>query len=179
MSKQVTKTTTQQQQNQQYQGTASQSGANTNTYGFMSAPINAQTQGVIDAANTPAGSDPGLHARYAQAEEDVRRQYQDPMGAYTTPFVRQRAQLEQMQKIRASEDQAKREDYYNQQQQQFGRKLAAAQLTNPTLVNTGGTQTGTSSTSGSSSGMQTGTGTGSTGQNAFGQILDLGLGAAA
>lgn len=176
-----TKTTQKQNQTQtsQHTGTSTQSGSNTNDYGYLDRPIDAQTQGVIDMANEAPGSDPGLHARYARMKDDVQRSTMDPLGAYTTPFVRQRAQLGQMLKISSMEDQAKREDAYNQKQNQFGRKLAAAQLTRADLVNKGGSYTSTGTQSGTSSGTMSGTSTSETGKPWWSTLIDVGVGAAA
>lgn len=146
MGKSKNKTTTTQQQ------TGTTAGTTTQTYDWKAPPINAQTQDVIDMANEPVGSDPSIAHRFAGMEEEVRRRYQDPMGAYTTPFVRQAAQLGSILKIQTERDKAMREDYHGQQGTKFNQKLAAAGLTMPSLVGTGGSTSG--SYSGSSSGTQ-------------------------
>ncbi len=139
MTKSRTNTTSSGSQNSQY----------SNQYGWQQAPINAQTQAVIDAANGPTAVDPSVQHRYASMAEDLERSYSDPFGAGTSPDVREKAQRSGKMKLGAERDKAMRESYYEGQGMKFGQKLAAAGLTQPTLVNTGG------SSSGSSSGQQT------------------------
>jgi len=167
--KKVQKTTQNQQstQNQQY------SGNQTNKFDWMNTPINAEMQSVIDAANAPTGADPAIAQRFAGMEEDVRRSKMDPLGAFTTPFVRERSQLSDILKLGATRDKAMREDAFNQQQGAFSKKLAAAQMTGPRLIQTGSTSSGNSS--GTSAGS--GTSTTSTGNNLFGDIFGMATGA--
>lgn len=162
--KQQTKQTSQQQQ--QY------AGQTTSQYGFFDTPINAQMQAVIDAANAPAGADPAIANRYAAMEQNVIRSKADPLGAYTTPFVRERAQLSQRNSLLAERDKAMREDAFNREQNQFGRLATAASMTAPRFAQTGGT------TSGTSSGTSSGNSTTTQGKDMFGNIIDIGLGAA-
>lgn len=166
--KQETKSTQQGSQTQQYQG------AQTNQYGFIDTPINAQLQSVIDSANGPALADPSIQGRFATAEEDIRRSKMDPLGAYTTPFVRERATLSNLLTLGSQKDKAIREDRFRAENDRFGRQVTAASLTAPRFVQQGST------TSGSSSGTSTGSSTGvsTQGKDLFGNLIDVGLGAA-
>lgn len=107
-------------------------------------------------------------------EEDVRRSKMDPMGAYTTPFVRERATLSSLLSLGSQRDKAIREDRFRAENDRFGRQVTAATLTAPRFVQQGST------TSGSSSGTSTGSSTGQTsqGKDLLGNILDIGMGAA-
>lgn len=114
----------------------------TNQYGWESAPINEQMQGVIDLANKPIQADPSIQHRYAAMEEDVRRSAADPFGAGTSADVRQKSQLSRILGVQKDRDKAMREGYHQAEDSAFSKRTAAAALTMPQLVNTGGTSTG-------------------------------------
>lgn len=132
----INKKKTQSSSNQQF----------TNTYGWQSAPISSEMQGVIDMANQPVAADPSIQHRYASMEEDVRRSTQDPFGAATSPDVRAKSQLSRILTVQRDRDKAMREGELDRQNLQFGRKTAAAALTMPQLVQTGGNSSGTQNT---------------------------------
>lgn len=118
----------------------------TSNFDWKGAPINAQTQGVIDMSNKDVGTDPATIGRWAGMEEEVRRSGDDPFGAATSPDVRAKSQLSRILSIRRDRDQAMRSDYHQGQDTMFARKTAAAALTMPQLVQTGGSSQGTQNT---------------------------------
>lgn len=117
-----------------------------NNYGYMNTPINAQMQAVIDASTKKDQVDPSIMHRYAEMGEDLKRSYMDPFGAATSPDVREKAQRSGLMKLGAQRDKAMREGYNEIQGLQFGRQMAAASLTAPQLVQTGGNASGTQTT---------------------------------
>jgi hypothetical protein len=120
--------------------------AYTSTYDWKSAPVNAQMQGVIDLANKPVSVDPSTQQRYGEMEEQVDRSIDDPFGPATSPDVRAKARLSRVLTIRRDRDKAMREGYADAENTSFARKSAAAALTMPQLVQSGGTNTGTQNT---------------------------------
>lgn len=118
----------------------------TSQYDWMSAPINAQTQGVIDMANGPVAQDPSTFQRFGEMEEEVRRSTADPFGAQTSPDVRAKSQLSRILTIKRDRDKALREGYAEAENTKFARKTTAAAMTMPQAFQTGGTQSGTQNT---------------------------------
>lgn len=122
--------------------TGSQSSQYSNQFGWAEAPINAQMQRVIDDANAPAHADPSTMHRFAAAEEQLDRSYNDPFGAATSPDVREKAQRSGHLTLTRERDKAMREGEFEANQVKFGQRLAAAGLTQQQLINTGGTSSG-------------------------------------
>lgn len=135
MGSKKTKTTTNQQFN--------------STYGYMNSPITPEMQAVIDSSKEKlqARVDPSIFQRYAQMKDDVVRSYADPFGAATSPDARAKAQRSQMFRIDSARDKALRESYDDRSGEQFARQMAAASLTAPQLVQTGGSSSGQQVTS--------------------------------
>ncbi len=118
----------------------------TSSYDWRSAPVNAQMQDVIDMARRPVSVDPSTFHRYASMEEDVRRSTDDPFGPGTSADVRQKSQLSRILNVRRDRDKAMREGYADAENTSFARKSAAAAMTMPQMVQTGGTSSGTQNT---------------------------------
>lgn len=135
MGSKKTKTTS----NQQY----------SNTYGYMNTPVTHEMQHVLDMANQPlqARIDPSIFHRYAEMGAELERSYMDPFGAATSPAVREKALRAQKLKLGADRDKALRESYDDRSGEQFARAMAAASLTAPQLVQTGGNASGAQQTS--------------------------------
>lgn len=114
----------------------------------MNTPINAQMQNVIDMANQPleARVDPSIMHRYASMGDKLERSYLDPFGPQTSNDARFKAIKSARLKLGAERDKAMRESYDDRSGEQFGRAMAAASLTAPQLVQTGGTASGTQQT---------------------------------
>jgi hypothetical protein len=119
-----------------------------NSYGFMNTPVTPQMQAVIDASNEKLQSrvDPSIFHRYASMKDDVERSYNDPFGAATSADVREKAKRSQMFKVDLERDKAIRESYDDRSGEQFARQMAAASLTMPQMVQTGGNSNGTQTT---------------------------------
>ena len=112
----------------------------------MNTPITPEMQAVIDASKEPTAIDPSIGNRYAQMKEQVVRSYDDPFGAATSPDTRHKAQLSRMLTIDQQRDMAMREAYHDASQTGFAKKTAAAALTMPQMVQTGGSSSGTQNT---------------------------------
>lgn len=131
-----------QQQTQQQ----SQSFANTNTYGWLTPPETADTTAMRDFE---FGQDPRLSYNFARAAQRLRDTYNNPMGGYTTPQLRDARLRAGYEDLAQEEGQAIREDSYARQGLDYARTVDVAQMTQPRMAQT--------SSSGSSSGNSSGT----------------------
>lgn len=118
-------------------GSKKKTTTNTNTYGWQASPGSAD----IDALRgMKAKADTNIPYLYARMREKLGNSYNNPMGAYTSPAVRdavsrnagQGLALDEAQAVRASQQQADNVNY--------GRQAGVAAMTAPQLVQTGGTQ---------------------------------------
>ena len=131
----------------------------TATYG----QIQPQSNQYIDAfANYHPQVDPTIGFRAGEAKRRLSNSFLNPLGGFSTP---QRDEAIRRAGERTIDEQAgmeTRAGQYDVNQSRMGQLGSLATLMSPRIVQTGAT--------GSSSG--------STGQNLFGNVLDLGLGAA-
>lgn len=121
----------------------------TNTYAHVAPPV---TQEVTDLKTTAADLkgkiSPIIRSSYAGARSSLNDSFQNPLGAHTTPAIRDatlragNADLSQQEAgaLAASDHAAGEAD--------FGRQAMIAGMTAPQLVQTGGTSQGTSQQSG-------------------------------
>jgi hypothetical protein len=126
------KTTTQQQQ--------------TNTYQYLTPPTTpavTELQGMVQK-----GSDPSIPFHFAQQREDLANSYMNPLGAATSPAVRDAANRVAGQRLGMAEQEAIKASNFNANNQAFGQQSTIAGLTSPQLVQTGGTSSGTQTQSG-------------------------------
>lgn len=90
------------------------------------------------------GSDPSIPYAFAQRRQDVANSFQNPLGAYTTPAVRDAANRVTGEKLAMDESTAMQASKLAGDEAAFGRQATVAGLTSPRLVQTGGTSSGTS-----------------------------------
>lgn len=144
-------------------------------------------QGNSTTTNTPAANtpdierlrsqqfevDPSIGYRVGGALRRMQSQYNNPLGGFATPAMRDAQMRTQERSLLESGSQAMREGQHDVNQMDYSRNALLAGLTQPT------TQTGSTNQSGTSS--QQGTVTGSTSQPLLGSIIGsaAGVGAAA
>ncbi len=111
----------------------------TNTYSHMTAPDTQDTIRLRELANQNQGPDPSIRYAFANARKDLDNSYQNPLGAYTSPAVRDAANRASSERLGMAQNVALQDSNRASQQQQFGQQSALAGLTAPQLVQTGGT----------------------------------------
>jgi len=119
---------------------------NTASYGWEKSPITPEIQGVIDIANKPVSINPAIQGMYGQLEGEIKNSYNDPFGSYTNQDVKEKSLRSNLHKLAADKGRAMNEGFFDAENQQFGRKVAAAGMTAPQLVQTGSTSTGNQTT---------------------------------
>lgn len=131
-----------------------------NTYDWMSAPINAQTQKVLDLANAPIQIDPSINGQFGSVANQIRNSYNDPYGAYTGAGVKEKSLRGNLLRVGQEKAKARNQAYFDAGNQKFSQSVSAAALTQPQIVSTGGTSTGNSSgtSSGTTNAVQNQTG---------------------
>lgn len=158
--------TTTTQGTQQQQGT--QQGSTSGTGGFTgtSAYDWFQNPGSEDISALRGYSeqiDPAIGAQHSRRQTNLRSSYQNPLGQYTTPAMRDAALRSQEGELEQDYGQAQRNAYGDQQGRRGQRLAGLAALTAPVQQQTGstGTTTESSSTSGDYSGSGSNTGSSS------------------
>lgn len=102
----------------------------TNTYQQL--PVTPQVQQLQTMVNR--GSDPSIPYAYAQRRQDVQNSYQNPLGAYTTPAVKDASERVANERLSMDEAAAIAASNYNAQQQAFGQQATVAGLTQPVMT---------------------------------------------
>jgi hypothetical protein len=163
MPKNTSKTTT----NQTQSGTSSFN--NSASYG----QIQPESNKYIDAFEDfrPQG-DPTIGFRAGDAKRRLASSFSNPLGGYATPAMKDAIMRSESRGIDQDAAQQFRAGQYDTNQQRMGQLGSLASLMAPRIVQTG--SSGTGATSGTSSGTQNT----ETGKNLFGNILDIGMGAA-
>lgn len=125
-----------QTQNQAYSGT--------NTYGWMTPPDTGDINAMRDFQFT---ADPRVPYTFAKTRSNLAESYNNPMGANTTPAIRDAALRASYEDIGQQEGQALREENYARQGLDYARRADVATMTQPRMVQTSqsGTSSGTSS----------------------------------
>jgi hypothetical protein len=95
--------------------------------------------------------DPGLGYQYARERARLKSGFNSPTGAYYSPQVKEAMVRSGEERLGQEESQAFRQGTYDTNKLNYGRDLAMAELTKPTVVQTGGTSSGTGSVSQSQS----------------------------
>jgi hypothetical protein len=140
---------------------------NVNTYGYTAPPESADVSAVRNFKFT---ADPSIGYNFASAKNQVANSFNNPIGGYVTPEIRDRILRSSLSNLAMQESQAKSEANQQLQGAQFGQKAAVASMTAPRLIQTGGYGTG------SSSGQAV---QGQSGLDTVGQIVGIGATAAA
>jgi len=139
--------------------TTDQKYQNTATY----SQIQPESNKYIDAYATYRPEvDPSIGYRAGEAKRRLNASFQNPLGGYATPLMRDKLLREGNREIDQSAGQETRVGQFDVNQLRQGQLGSLAALMQPRVVQ--------SSSSGTSSGSQ--------GQNLFGNLLDLGMGAA-
>lgn len=107
----------------------------TNTYTQL--PVTPQVTQLQSMASQ--GSDPSIPFAYAQRREDINNSFQNPLGAYTSPAVRDASHRVANERMSIDESEAVKASKFNTDQANFGRQATVAGLTQP--VQTSGTST--------------------------------------
>lgn len=84
-------------------------------------------------------ADPSTPYRFGRQRQDFLRTFQNPMGSYTTPELREQMQRGGLESIGQQEQQAMRENQYDLNRINLAKHEGLAQLTSPRLVQTKGT----------------------------------------
>lgn len=131
--------------NRQQQQSTTQS---TNTYGFLPPP----NTGDIDAVrNFQFSHDPRVPYSFGRAMERARDTYANPLGANSTQAIRDASLRATSEDLGQQEAQAYAEEGRSLQGLDFARLMDIANLTQPRLVQTGGTSSSSGTASGSTS----------------------------
>lgn len=99
-------------------------------------------------------TDPGLGAQYANARNNLRGSFINPLGGYATAGMRDAQQRTGERNLNQDEAQVFRQGSYDVNQQRSGQLGSLAALTQPRVVQSGSSGTGTGS--GISSTVQSG-----------------------
>lgn len=83
--------------------------------------------------------DPGIGYQYARARDDLKDTYDNPLGAYTTPAVKEAALRSGLKDLNQQEGQAFRAGEYDVNAQKLGQLGGVAELTAPRIVQSGST----------------------------------------
>lgn len=116
-----------------------------NTYAWQSPPESADVNSIRE---WKPQIDPSLSYSFGRARRALSDSFDNPQGAYTTPAVRDAQQRAGNERLAESEAQAMRGGYADVNNQEMVKRMGLAELTNPRLVQTGGSSTGTSQQSG-------------------------------
>jgi hypothetical protein len=120
---------------------------NTNTYGWMDTPDSADIKAYRDW--TPQ-MDQSISYGAGNAKNQLEKSFNNPLGGYTTPAMRDAALRSGNRQIDQDASQAFRVGQQDVNQQRGGQLGTLAGMTAPRLVQTGGSGTGSSSGSGNS-----------------------------
>lgn len=100
--------------------------------------------------------DPGLSAEYGKARSDLNKSFQQPLGAYLSPQVRDAQMRSGNERLNRDEAEAMRKGQYDVNNMKYGRDVTVAGMTAPPLVQTGSSSSGTGTISQTPSGIDTG-----------------------
>lgn len=118
-------------------GGKKQTTTQTNTYGWQASPGSAD----IDALRgMKAKADTSIPYLYARLRESADNSFKNPLGAYTSPAVRDAAARANSNGLGMQEAQAQQNSQNQADSVNFGRQAAVAGMTAPQLTQTGGTQ---------------------------------------
>lgn len=100
-----------------------------------------ETADVSALREMKATADPSIPFQYSKARQNYANTFANPLGSYTSPSTKEAAARVTNQALAQDEAQALEQSQFNANNANFGRQATVAQMTAPTLVNTGGTQT--------------------------------------
>lgn len=114
--------------------------------------------------------DPGIAAQFGNERNRLNQSFINPLGGNYSPHIADAIKRSEGRDISQRESQAFRAGNYDVNQQRMGQLASLAALTQPRLVTTGTSGTGTNM----STGTMQGTGTMTQPSNIFGDILSAG-----
>lgn len=85
--------------------------------------------------------DPSIAYNFAERKRGFEESFKNPLGAYTTPAVRDAATRAHSERMAQGESQAIQESQQRADDTNYGRASTVAGMTAPQLVQTGGTST--------------------------------------
>jgi hypothetical protein len=91
----------------------------------------------------PIEADPSIPYLFGAERERLNNTYNNPLGAYTSPAVRDAVNRSAGKALNMQEQQTSEASRRASQDQAFGQQSYIAQLTDPRLLQTGGSTTGT------------------------------------
>lgn len=117
----------------------------TNTYQQITPQNTADMTAVRD--HKPQ-ADPSIPHAFGRAKANLQGSFNNPLGAATTPAVREATLRAGEQELDQAQGQAERESFNDVNQQELQKKLALAGLTAPRIVQSGSSGTSTVPTPG-------------------------------
>jgi hypothetical protein len=127
--------------------------ANTNSYGYMSAPDTEDTKAFRDWRPQV---DQGLGYQYESAKNQLMSSFNNPTGGYVTPQMRDAQERTGLRNLNQDEAQAYRGAYQDVNAQRGTQLGTIAALTHPQMVQTGSTGNASGTSSGTGSSVQSG-----------------------
>lgn len=115
----------------------------TNTYGLGPQTNSADIQALRGMVANPNEVDPTIAYGYARRRQDLDNSYQNPLGAYTSPAVRDAAGRSAGRGLNMEAAVATSAGRREAQDRAFQQQSYIAGLTAPPVVQTGGSSTGT------------------------------------
>lgn len=122
--------------------TGSQSGATTASYDYKTPPT---TPALAKLADAKFEVDPGITAQYSNLRSRLKSGFNNPLGANYSPEVRDAMLRSGEERLGQDEAQAYRGGQYDVNRLNYSRDATVAGMSQPQLVNTGSTSSGTSS----------------------------------
>lgn len=113
------------------------------SYGFMTPPETADTQAAREAAAAASRPDPSIPWQFARQKQNLTRSMNNPFGANISPETFEAMRYARESDIDQAHGQALREDAFRRGNARFQNLYAIAGLSQPRMVQTGGTTTGT------------------------------------
>jgi hypothetical protein len=112
-----------------------------NDYGWMTAPETADTA-TLRSMVAPITPDPSIPYAFAAQRQRLGNSFNNPLGAYTSPAVRDAVGRSAGKALGMEERVASELSRRAAQETAFGQQAHIAQMTDPRLVQTGGSSTG-------------------------------------
>jgi len=109
----------------------------TNSYQYLTPPSTPATTQLQSMVQSPTQIDPSIPYSYGREREDYQNTFQNPLGAYTSPAVRDAAQRVMGERLSEGESAAEQSSRLASQGQAFGQQATVAGLTAPQLVQSG------------------------------------------
>lgn len=113
------------------------------TYGSVTPAETDDIRAARAEAQTDPGANPAIQFSAARRKRSIRNSLANPFGANVSPETLEAMRYAREAEVDQDAGQAMKEDYFNRKQARFQKLYAMAGLTQPRIVQTGGTSTGT------------------------------------